>query len=320
MSKIQKALEALRSGGEHPGATRDRPVSPRYVPASNESRAQTGDPGKGEAQSRTEHVSAVERLTPRQQINVDFERLVDCKLLPDGFDKKVISDQFRRIKRPILQSAFETDLPVGENANVIMLASALPGAGKSFCAFNLAHSISIERDAGAVLVDADVLKPSISKALGLQNETGLIDYLLDPSIELSDILVATDLQDIVVIPAGHKHPEATELLASRRMQELVARLSNEFAHRAVVFDTPPLLITNEAQVLAGKVGQIVLVIEARVSSQESVLRALSLLDHEKPINAILNKSRSASISGYHSDEYGYYPYPNRNSGNDSSST
>jgi exopolysaccharide/PEP-CTERM locus tyrosine autokinase len=228
-----------------------------------------------------------------------------------GEDAEITAQEFRRIKRPIIRTAFETDLPAGENANVIMMASAMPGAGKSFCAYNLSQSISMEREIGAVLVDADVLKPGISRSMGLHNNVGLIDYLLDPTMELADILVSTGLNDILVIPAGHKHPHATELLASRRMQDLVRLLSIQFANRVVIFDAPPLLLTNEAQVLASRMGQIVLVIEARVSSQDSVMRALSMLDRNKPINAILNKSRSASDDGYRGDYYGYYHYPHR---------
>ena len=150
------------------------------------------------------------------------------------------------------------------------------------------------------------MKPGLSRALGLQDEPGLVDYLIDPSIDIADVLLATDLNGIVILPAGRKHPEATELLASRRMRNLASTLSERFANRAVVFDTPPLLLTNEALVLAGIAGQIVFVIEARKSSQDSVVRAVSLLDRSKPVNAILNKSLSASGSGYHSDDYGYY--------------
>jgi len=98
------------------------------------------------------------------------------------------------------------------------------------------------------------------------------------------------------------------------MQDLVALLSAQYKNRTILFDTPPLLITNEAQVLATNMGQIVLVIEARVSSQDSVMRALGRLDHQKPINAILNKSRNAAGDGYQSDDYGYYSYPRRDIG------
>ncbi len=311
MSKIQKALDAIRGGQQEGAAGRSLPAEdsqlrngrPKY-----EARKRRGSVVGNTAVADELPSPSVETIEPRQHISVSLDDLASIGLSPGASHREQISDQFRRIKRPLLQTAFETRFTVGDNPNVIMMASALPGAGKSFCALNLAQSISMERDTGAVLVDADVLKPNISRALGLQDKTGLIDYLLDPEMELADILVQTDLQDIVVIPAGHPHPESTELLASRRMRELVTELAQLYGGRVVVFDTPPLLITNEAQVLARNMGQIVFVIEARVSSQESALRALALLDRDKPINAILNKSKSANTFGYHSDDYGYYPY------------
>ncbi|NNE33819.1 MAG: hypothetical protein HKN13_01185, partial [Rhodothermales bacterium] len=244
---------------------------------------------------------------PSHRIEIRLDDIEKAGLYPNRENLDVVAQQFRRIKRPIIKAAFDADLPIGKNANVVMMASALPGAGKSFCSFNLAQSIALEREIGSVLVDADVLKPGISRSLDLEDSVGLIDYLIDDSIQLEDILVQSDFHDIVFIPAGSKHPQATELLASRRMLDLIEHLSIRYRSRAVIFDTPPLLITNEAQALAEIMGQIVLVIEARISTQESVIRALGMLDRQKPVNAILNKSRSANGSGYQSDDYGYYP-------------
>jgi exopolysaccharide/PEP-CTERM locus tyrosine autokinase len=255
--------------------------------------------------------TASTRIVPAKHICFDRAALVDAGVLPDGQHQEMISQQFRRIKRPVLQCAFDENLQVGNNANIIMIASALPGAGKSFCSLSLANSIATERDFGAVLVDADVLKPGLTRAFGLDDQIGLIDYLADPAIGVADVLVATDMNDVIIIPAGRSHPQATELLASQRMHKFVAALSETFPRHTIILDTPPLLLTNEAQVLAETAGQIVLIIESRVSSQESVMQALSMLDRSKPINAILNKSRGASKGGYQGDGYGYYPYKGR---------
>ena len=187
-----------------------------------------------------------------------------------------------------------------------MVSSALPKSGKTFCSVNLAISIARERDVGAVIVDADVLKPNISRALNLEQRPGLIDYLLDPAVTVDDILVGTDLHDIIVVPAGGRHEEATELLASRRMQEFIHALAERYSSRAIVVDTPPLLLTNEANVLAENMGQIILVVEAGVSTQESVIEAAGLLNSEKPINVIINKSRGMDVDGHGANGYGYY--------------
>src|SRR5690606_32277089 len=145
---------------------------------------------------------------------------------------------------------------------VIMIASAMPGAGKTFCSVNLAVSISLERELNVVLVDVDVAKPHISRAFGLVDRRGLIDLLLDDSIDVADLLVRTDLNDIQVLPAGHPHPQATELPASERMSRVVAELATRYSDRIIVLDSPPLLLTSEAQALASQVGQIALVVEA----------------------------------------------------------
>ena len=245
-------------------------------------------------------------MKPLAHVAIDVEKLIELRMMPGPAEEADISQQFRRIKRPILQIAFDDDLPVDDNANVVMLASALPGAGKSFCALNLAFSISMERDFGVVLVDADVLKPGISRALGLEQEKGLIDCLLDPDLDVAEVIYGTDLHDLIVVPAGQNHPEATELLASRRMKSFIHGLAESYPNHVIVFDTPPLLLTSEAQVLAEQAGQIVLVVEDRKSSQDSLIRAMNTLDRSKPINAILNKSRSAHAGSYHGDSYGYY--------------
>ena len=266
---------------------------------------------------RTRHLPEggdADEIQPDIHEVISLETLRIHGLQPQDSDLDLVAQQFRHIKRPILNTAFGTGVPESENANVIMLASALPGTGKTFCSFNLAKSIAREKDVGAVLVDADVLKPNISRAFGLQDRPGLIDFLLDSSLTLDDILVATDVQGIIVVPTGQQHEQATELLASRRMKEFVTTLSQRFCARAIIFDTPPLLLTNEAQVLAGHMGQIVLVIEAGASTQETVTQALISLDRDKPINAILNKARGVSYGEY--GGYGYYSAPGKGYGHE----
>ncbi len=297
MSKIQKALEILRKRSD------SGPKNPKLS---------TSTEGVARARVRTRDLpedGAVDEQLPEFKLSVDLEELRNHGLQPRDEYIDFVGQQFRRIKRPVLNTAFGLGVPDSDNANVIMLASALPKTGKSFCAFNLATSIARERDVGAVIVDADVLKPSISRAFGLEDRIGLIDFLLDSTVSIDDILVGTDLHGIIVVPAGRQHEESTELLASRRMRQFVKALAERFRARAIIVDTPPLLLTNEAHVLAENMGQIILVIEAGVSSQESALEALGSLNRSKPINAILNKARGASFGDYGGGGYGYYGAP-----------
>lgn len=314
MSKIQKALEMLRGNNEEnprqPGAKVS--AEGNRTDRAEQQGGQSGLQNRSKARVRTRNLregEAVDEKLPDFNISVNLEMLCDQGMYPRKENLDLIAQQFRRIKRPVLHTAFGIGVPDSKNANVIMLASALPKTGKTFCSFNLATSIARERDVGAVLVDADVLKPQMSRILGLKDRVGLIDYLLDASVTIDDILVGTDLYGIVVVPAGRQHEEATELLASRRMKKFVETLSERFCTRAIIVDTPPLLLTNEAHVLSEHMGQIVLVVEAGESSQESVTQALKSLNRAKPINAILNKARSMSFADYSGQGYGYYSEP-----------
>jgi protein-tyrosine kinase len=315
MSNFKKALHMLRKGPE------PNPDERKSYELTDSERGNTGAAqpiGQREEQHhqgvgvRSRHLpdhgaGAGGEILPNFRVSVSAEKLRDQGLRPQDSDLDLVAQQFRRIKRPILNIAFGVDVPESENSNVIMLGSALPGTGKTFCSFNLAASIAKEKDVGAVLVDADVLKPNISVAFGLQDRPGLIDYLLDSSISIDDILVATNVLGIIVVPTGQQHDQATELLASQRMKQFVESLSQRFRARAIIFDTPPLLLTNEAQVLTEHMGQIVLVIEAGKSTQETVGQALNSLNKDKPINAILNKARGESPGEY--GGYGYYSAP-----------
>lgn len=185
--------------------------------------------------------------------------------------------------------------------NVIMVASALPKAGKSFCSVNLAASISLERELNVLLVDADIPKPHISREFGLSDSPGLIDLLVDDSRSIEGTLIQTDLNDIQVLPAGSGHPQATELLASERMSRIIDELATRYKDRIILIDSPPLLITSEAQALSGQVGQIVLVVEAGETTQQALLQTVEALDRNKAINVILNKSRHSSPTGYYGD-------------------
>jgi receptor protein-tyrosine kinase len=221
-----------------------------------------------------------------------------------------VADEFRRIKRPLIGSLLNAAPPGAAFQNVIMITSTLPNAGKTFCAVNLAVSISLERDLSVLLVDADVAKPHITRAFGLEDRPGLIELLVDESADVNDLLVQTDLNDVQVLPAGRTHPQATELLASDRMSRVVQDIASRYSDRAIILDSPPLLITSEAQAIASQVGQVVLVVEAGRTTHQELRSTIELLDETKAISVILNKSRSWNWSrgGDYSGEYGHYGY------------
>lgn len=243
--------------------------------------------------------------TSPAKVDLDLERLERMGFITPESGRGQLTEEIRHIKRPLLLNAFRGSEP-REWSNIIMVTSAKPGEGKTFTSVNLAMSIAKERDKTVLLVDADVAKSSVSRVLGLTPKLpGLVDYLEDESLALADVLLKTNVPNLRVLPSGRSHIHSTELLASDAMHQLVSEMSQRYPDRIIILDSPPMLVTSEASVLAGLVGQIVVVVESEKTSRQEVNEALGRLDQSKMIGLVLNKARTMLTTGYY-DYYGYY--------------
>ena len=245
---------------------------------------------------------------PGRQVTLDLSSLREAGLVdPNSSKSNRTTEEFRRIKRPLLQHVRGEGATVVDNANLIMVTSALPGEGKTFTSINLAMSIAMEMDKTVLLIDADVAKPDVTGRLGVEAEKGLIDVLQDEGLTLPEVLLRTDIPTLTLLPSGSRHVHSTELLASERMRQLMLELANRYSDRIIIIDSPPLLLTNEARVLAGLVGQVVLVTEESRTPQHAVKEAVDMLDENEIVGIVMNKgTHRKEGEGY--GGYGYYPY------------
>ena len=242
-------------------------------------------------------------LNPRYR-PLNLARLAEQGMLTHDGGRSAVAEDFRIIKRPLLRQARATGAEALRHGNLIVVTSAMPGEGKTYCAVNLAMSIAMEMDITVLLVDADVARPSVLKVLGLPPEPGLMDVLLDPQLAMSDVILKTNVANLSILPAGRSNRHATELLASRAMSRLLAEIASRYSDRIVVFDSPPLLITSEAHALVGQMGQVVMVVEAETTTQHAVKEALRQIESCEHIHLIYNKTKSFPGNDYYG--YGYY--------------
>jgi len=233
-----------------------------------------------------------------------FDQLRQIGILTPDAKRSPLAEEYRLIKRPLLINVDKKGADIVENANLIMITSALPGEGKTFTAINLAMSIAMEQDRTVLLVDGDVAKPAAAKRLGLTANQGLIDLLAGSHLSIADVLVRTNIPNMRIMTAGRHHERATELLASERMLSIMDELSSRYRDRIVIFDSPPLLIASESAVLAGMMGQIVLVVAAEHTVQHAVIDALTRLGQNKIKGLVLNKYRP-SLGNRYGTGYGY---------------
>ncbi len=213
------------------------------------------------------------------------------------------SDDYARIKRPLLSNVFGKSASIVEKGNLILVTSSIPGEGKTYTAINLALSIANERDNTVLLVDCDVAHHGASSALGITNKLGLVDILGNDELSVSDVMLRTDIPGLCLISSGKRHQFVTELLASQRMSELVTEISKRYDDRVIIFDGPPLLPTPQTKILSDLVGQIVFVIEAGKTPQTVVEEALDMISKEQATGLVMNKCEG--ISGRSSYYYGY---------------
>ena len=258
---------------------------------------------KPETAPRTPPPSVAAAAPTSRMIELDFKRLNARGFLTNVDERGKLAEEYRMIKRPLLANAFGAN-PV-HKGNLIMVTSALPGEGKSFSTINLAISIAMELDRTVLLVDADVAKPTLPHYLGFKAEHGLLDVLRDDKLDLSSVILRTNIEKLSILPAGKTYARATELLASDAMDRLINDVANRYSDRLVLFDSPPILATSEASVLASHMGQIVVVVESEKTPKSALREALSRIAGAcDVVSIVLNKSSVPAAGDY----YGYYGY------------
>ena len=235
---------------------------------------------------------------------IDLDRLAAQGFLTPDSGRTQLAEEMRHIKRPLVLKASKNDDFSNQNANLIMVTSSNPSEGKTYTSLNLAMSVAKERDKTVLLVDADVAKPGVTKVLELEQKKGLVDFLADDSIQISDVMLETNVPNFRFLPAGKRHIHSTELISSNHMKELVNELCSRYPDRIVIFDSPPLLATSEASVLTELVGQIVMVVEAEKTTQQQLEEALSQISDASKVGFVLNKATSS----FGNDYYGYGSY------------
>ena len=226
-----------------------------------------------------------------RKVELDLARMRELGMVTAAGGRTNLLEEFRIIKRPLLKRAFAERGPKDNPANLIMVTSSLPGEGKTYCAINLAMSIAMELDHTVLLVDADVARPSVLRTLGLPAQRGLMDILVDDALDLPDVILRTNVDTLALLPAGTSSHSATELLASSTMAAMLTELANRYPDRVIIFDSPPLMLTTEARVLASHMGQIVVVVEAQTTTQHAVKESLQQLEGMSNVNLIYNKTR-----------------------------
>lgn len=241
----------------------------------------------------------------RRRVTIDRDKLAATGMIVPGAAVTALAEEFRLVKRQLLNTTRAIRDRDADKARMVLVCSAKPNDGKTFCAINLALSLAAEKDVEILLVDADFAKPDIMAQLGAPEVRGLLDVLEGTVDSVEDCILDTDVPQLSVLPAGTKSVADTELLGSERAHAVLDRLAAANPRRIVIFDSPPILAASPASVLASHVGQAMLVVRADKTSESDLREAVALLDGCEQIQLVLN-SVSFQPGGRRYGGYGTY--------------
>lgn len=296
---VERAAQRATTGARVPNATE----------AKSDTRLQTSDASAfSDGYVAHDHSLAIPQPTTGKQIKLDFRALRQSGMITPDNMASTLSNEFRGIKRRLLQKVRAPNTRATVN-NLIMVSSSLPAEGKTFSSVNLALSLAAERGLNVLLIDADVIRPSVGKVFVTPPREGLTDLLTGGVKQVSDVLYrCTDVPNLSVIFAGAPASDSPELISSGRMAELCRDLSASYTDRVVIIDTPPVLASPEPAILASYVHQLVMVVAADQTDKHQLRIALEAVSACQNVSLLFNKApmwNEVEYAGY----YGYASSP-----------
>ena len=272
MEKIQKALERARQQRLSTLET-DVDGKGRQPPAPRSKRS-----GRPVVYQQTRVVA------PPKEIFLDG-RIVA------GLSQHELADTFRILRTQVLQR-----LTLG-GYSTLAITSANRGEGKSLTSANLAISLAMHVDRTVLLVDLDLRRPSLHKYFGIEPEAGLTDYLLNDT-PLSSCLINPGIERLVILPVRTALEASSELLSTAKMIALAQELKARYPDRIVIYDLPPVLVSDDALAFLQHVDCCLFVVQDGRTPKGDIVRAMELLGDSEVIGTVLNKS-SAEIKNYY---------------------
>jgi capsular exopolysaccharide synthesis family protein len=178
------------------------------------------------------------------------------------------------------------------------ITGTMAGEGKSLTSVNLALALAQDVNTSVFLVDLDLQRPQLGNYLGMSYEHGLTDYLTG-QVELDQIIYDIGVKRLAVIPNASSVENSSELLGSPRMAEFLTALEAQIPRRVIVFDMPPLLVTDDVLAFAPRVDTFLLVVSQGQTARRTLANAKEVLAEVNLMGVVLNRSTERNDSPYY---------------------
>ena len=288
-SRLNLIQRAMQRGALAREATRPDQIAVQHTEPPSQSRVPDQIPATPAHSIRAEVVEPLQ-LRKAQPVRLDGEKLAASRIGSPENTKSVTYNEFRSLKRKLIPTTADPETGA-MTRNMVMVASAVPGEGKTFTAMNLAIALAAEPNLDVILVDGDVTQGSIATYFQQPDQDGLLELLTGKRQRLEEVLhPCAELPQLHVLFAGARHDATPELLASRGMTDLCAALSTHFPHSIVLFDMPPVLAASEPAAMAHHVNHVIMVVAAGRSGRDQVEAALTEVSRCPSISVVFNQS------------------------------
>lgn len=222
-------------------------------------------------------------IPPSHIVRADKELLREQRVIAASeHDERVF--HYRQLRTLLLKTMRDNQW------STLAISSAHKYAGKTLTAVNLAISLSRDVNTSVLLVDLDLNTPTVHEKLNLSPEKGLVDYL-EGNAELDEIMFDPGIDGLTVLAGRSAGREVSELLASQKLQQLIADLYHQDEVNITIFDLPPILRNDDAILFAPYADATLVVVEVGVTTEEELRRTMHLLENANVIGTILNKAR-----------------------------
>ena len=201
------------------------------------------------------------------------------KVATPHFDESRTREEFRALKRHLM-TRFATKEGEASEPRTILLTSASPQEGKTTVTLGLAMSFMFERDWRVVLIDADMRSPELSRRSNLSEEVGLLDYLDDETLEIKDVVYPTNVDGVLIVPAGKPRIHAPELITTERMTQLLKAIHAENQRSIVLIDSGSILACSETVSLAHHAAHILFVVSKGQTKKADINEGIKLLHRQ----------------------------------------
>ena len=281
MSIVEQALEKSRAEQRNGGSRR------------------AGDGSAQRIANRTKQAATIDstlRIRPPAAV-LDADLCRERRLLLQGAAEKdgAAVAAYRMLRTRLLHRA------QAQQWTTIAVTSAGPNDGKTLTALNLAMSMAREKSREIVLLDMDMRNPSVYRTLGIHPAHELRHYLEKGELG-KEMFVSVGSDNLMMAGSTSPTEQASELLASPRFDDLIRLVKQGTVDPIILIDLPPVLLTDDALVVAPKVDAVLVVASEGLTSKSGLAKALDLLSEFRIAGLVLNRTVE-TVPDYN---YGYY--------------